>query len=133
MANKSSSKSAEAYYARYKTEKRWEANRMKRLERALKRNPGNVAQIEAAMKGMVYRRKTPSTPMWSASTRSMAVLFKKFSGAASHNLFSSNEEVNRTALMKPGNAEKVVVSTNFTAMGKLALRAHDGKGNLVWS
>lgn len=133
MANKSSSKSAEAYYARYKTEKRWETNRMKRLERALKKNPGNAAQIEAAMKGMVYRRKTPTTPMWSSAKRTMAVLFKKFSGAASHSLFSSNEEVSRTALMQHGNAEKVIYSTNFTAMGKLALRAHDGNGNLVWS
>lgn len=133
MANKSSSKSSEAYYARYKTEKRWEANRLKRLERALKRNPSNQAQIELAMKSLVYRRKTPTTTVWSSSKRRLAVLFKKFTGKAGQDLFSSNEKVSAPALMAHGKAPKVTTSTNGYTMGTLAQRAHDGKGNLVWS
>jgi len=130
---KSSSKGAEAYYARYKTEKRWESNRLKRLERALKRNPENAKQIELAMQGMVYRRKTPNTKVWSSSKRRLAVLFKKFTGSAGADLFSSNEKISTPALMAHGNTSKISVVTNWTAMGTLAQRAHDGKGNFLWS
>lgn len=132
MANKSSSKSAEAYYARYKTERRWESNRMKRLMRALKRDPNNAAQIEAAMKGMVYRRKTPTTQVWTSTKVTTAKLFKKFSGKASHDLFSSNDKVSSVALMLKGTAP-AVQSTNTKVMGLLWVRAHDKNGNPVWS
>ena len=64
------------YYASYKAGKRWEKNRLKKLARALKRNPGNEAQINAAMGNLVYRRKTPTTGVWSATTRRVAQLFK---------------------------------------------------------
>ena len=132
MANKSSSKSAEAYYARYKVEKRWETNRLKKLERALKRNPNNAVQIELAMKGLVYRRKTPATRMWSASKRRTAQVFKRFSGKAQHDLFSSNEKVQSAALMLPGTAVKSAAPANWLSMSSLAARAHDKTGQLVW-
>ena len=130
---KTSSKGAEAYYARYKTEKRWETNRMKKLMRALKRNPENAAQIELAMKGMVYRRKTPTTRVWSSSKRRTAQLFKQFSGKATVDLFSSNEKLSSAALMLHGNAPKVTFSTNWVVMGSLAARAHTKDGSPVWS
>jgi hypothetical protein len=133
MANKSSSKAAEAYYARYKTEKRWETNRMKKLMRALKRDPNNATQIELAMKSMVYRRKTPKTQVWSASKRNTAIVFKKFSGKASQELFSSNEKVSSAALAAHGNAPKVPVQMNWHSMGLLAVRAKNKDGSLVWS
>lgn len=133
MANKSSSKSAEAYYARYKTEKRWETNRLKRLERALKRDPNNAKQIELAMKGIVYRRKTPTTRVWSAAKRNTAILFKKFSGKASQDLFSSNEKLSSVALIAQGNAPKVIAQMSWHSMGLLAVRAKNKDGTPVWS
>lgn len=132
MANKSSSKSAEAYYARYKTEKRWETNRLKRLERALKRDPNNATQIELAMKGMVYRRKTPTTRVWSSSKRNMAVLFKRFTGNAAPALFSSNEKVSGPALLVSGKFPRAG-TTNWVLMGSLGVRARNKDGTPCWS
>lgn len=69
-----------AYYANYKAAKKWSSNRLKKLERALKKNPENAEQIKAAMSKVEYRRKTPTVPKWTATTRRVAQLFKTFQG-----------------------------------------------------
>jgi hypothetical protein len=73
-------------------------NRAKKLERALKRNPGNEKQIMEAMSQMVYRRKTPSVPQWSHSQIAVAKLFKEFIGRFDKNVFNSNANTAAEAL-----------------------------------
>jgi len=92
MANKSRSKGAEGYAAAYKSSKRWESNRKRRLERVLKEQPENQ-QVKDALKSIVYRRKTPNTREWSASWIATAKLFKMFTGKFDRNIMSSNEKV----------------------------------------
>jgi len=92
MANKSRSKGAEGYAAAYKSSRRWEANRKRRLERILKEQPNNE-QVKAALKsGLVYRRKTPNTREWSASWIRTAKIIKMFSGKFDKAIMSSNEK-----------------------------------------
>ncbi len=95
MAN---SKAKEAYYSNYKAQSRWKANRLKKLERELKRNPANAAQIEEAMANVAYRRKTPSNPVWSKSMIATAKILKEFSGSAPIACFSSNKKVANDAI-----------------------------------
>ena len=133
MANKGKSKGAEAQAQRYKSERKWESNRMAKLERALKRNPENK-QIELAMKNIVYRRGTPKTSQWSATKIATAKLFKLFSGKVNPDIFSSNEKVSAPALMLVGRVVALKgTSANAFNMFKMAARAHDGSGNLVWA
>jgi hypothetical protein len=101
MAQKTS-KGQEGYYSRYKANKTWEVNRMRRLERTLKAQPENL-QVKAALKGgLVYRRKTPSTRPWSASWIRTAKLFKLFAGRFDPAIMSANQDVSRAAMQKPG-------------------------------
>lgn len=72
--------SFKGYYASYKSGKIWERNRLRKLRRALKRNPENAEQINAAMAGVGYRRGTPKTKVWSATMVKTAALFKAFQG-----------------------------------------------------
>ena len=101
MARSSKSKSAEKQSSVYKANRRWETNRKRRLERALKAQPNNE-QIKAALKQMVYRRKTPVTRPWSASWVRAAKIIKEFSGRFDPAIMSSNADVARSALQKPG-------------------------------
>ena len=103
---KSRSKTAEANAQQYKTSRRWETNRLRKLERALKRDPNNAQQIELAMKNIVYRRKTPKTKVWSHSARRQAELFKRFVGKVYVDMFSSNEKLSAPALLKAGTVQK---------------------------
>lgn len=98
MAGKTS-KSQEGYYAKYKSSKTWETNRMVRLERALKKQPNNQ-QIKDALKSMVYRRKTPNTREWSASWIRIAKLFKEFEGRFDRNIMSANAKLATEALQR---------------------------------
>lgn len=125
-------KGAEAQAASYKG--KYEQNRKKRLERALKRNPNNK-QIEAALKSIVYRRKTPTTPFWSAQRRRQAELFKLFTGKVHMEMFSNNEKVSGPALLLAGphSQARNLPKANEKEMFMLKNRAHDGKGNLAWA
>lgn len=80
----------------YKQDRRWEKNRKLKLARALKKNPGNAAQINSAV--IVYRRKTPSVRMWSSTKRDTARLFKKVIGRFDTAVFSNNEKTASAAL-----------------------------------
>lgn len=117
MATASKGKSKEGHYATYKTSKRWETNRIARLERTVRNQPNNE-QAKAALKaGLVYRRKTPKTRPWSASWIRVAKLFKEFTGSFNPAIMSSNPKVASEAMQVPGakslaNAKtKVVKST----------------------
>jgi len=94
------SKGAEGRFAAYKTSKRWESNRIQRLEHTLKTQPNNE-QVKAALKGgWVYRRKTPVNRMWSASTIRVAKLFKLFGGRFDPAIMGSNVDAAKAALQR---------------------------------
>ena len=101
MARASKSKSAEKQSSVYKTNRKWEKNRKLKLERALKAQPNNE-QIKTALKQMVYRRKTPVNRPWSASWVRIAKIVKEFTGRFDPAIMSSNADVARMALQKPG-------------------------------
>lgn len=93
---KRTGKGHEMRYASYKQERRWEKNRKIKLARALKLAPENKQITEAVV---VYRRKTPTTKAWSATSRRVAELFKEFGGRADKDLFSKNEKLAATTAM----------------------------------
>lgn len=81
----------------YKTSRRWETNRKRKLEKTLKAQPTNE-QVKLALQSIVYRRKTPNTRQWSSSWKKTAQLFKQFTGKFDPNIKSSNEKVAAEAL-----------------------------------
>ncbi len=109
MAGKTRSAHQGGLYKQYQASGRMAANRKKKLERALKRNPENT-QIEAALKTIGYRRKTPKTKVWSKQDKAWAMLQKVFA---------------------KGTPVKGKVSEK--EMFRLRSRAHDGNGNPVWN
>jgi IS30 family transposase len=129
---KSGSKSQEGYYSSYKAHSKWQSNRKRKLEKLLKTQPNNE-QIKHALKNLKYRRKVPgANSIWSKQNIQVAKLFKLFTGFASHDLFSSNPQVQAAALMARKDTPKHKVpegKVNFS----LGARAHDSKGNLIWS
>jgi hypothetical protein len=127
---KSGSKSQDGYYSSYKASSKWLSNRKRRLEKLLKTQPNNE-QIKDALKNLKYRRKTPvGKSIWSHSNIRLARLFKLFTGFASHDLFSSNPQVQSSALMARKDIKHKVPEgkVNFS----LGARAHDSKGNSIW-
>lgn len=90
---KTSSKSKQAQYDLYKSKQTWKANRERKLLRALQKNPGNAKQIEAAIKNITYRRKTPKTKVWSKTKIKIAQLMRQVCGSCPHDIFSSNQKV----------------------------------------
>lgn len=96
---KTSSKSKQAYYAQYKTTRRWEANRKRKLLKAQKLQPNNL-QIATALQMIGYRRKTPTTRVWSAQWVQTAMLFKRAEGRFNPQIMSNNLEAAKAALNK---------------------------------
>jgi hypothetical protein len=90
---KTSSKSKQAQYDLYKSKQTWKANRERKLLRALQKNPRNAKQIEAAIKNITYRRKTPKTKVWSKTKIKIAQLMRQVCGSCPHDIFSSNQKV----------------------------------------
>jgi len=88
--------------ASYKANKRWEANRKRRLERTLKAQPTNQQVINALKGGMVYRRKTPTNATWSASWIRVAKIMKEFTGRFDPVIMGSNIDAAKAALSRPG-------------------------------
>jgi hypothetical protein len=104
MANKTS-KSAEGYFAKYKTSGKEAKNRLAKLERQLKLQPSNEAQITLAIKNIHHRRKTPVTPYWSHSMINTARLMKAFTGKFDKLAFHPDPK-NSEAALKTRNANK---------------------------
>lgn len=127
MATKRS-KSAENQAALYKSSKRWESNRRKKLERQLKLQPNNE-QVKKALSNIYYRRKTPTVREWSASTIRLAKIIKLFTGRFDRDILSSNKDVASAALQKAAlkpdqQKNKVqVADKNFFSIGA---RLRDG-------
>lgn len=116
MSNKSKSQSRTLQSTKYKTERRWESNRRRKLERALKDNPNNAEAITLALKNINYRRKTPKTSFWSKTNIAIAKVYKEFTGKVNMDMFSSNEKVSLPALTTPGPySEKVTKPGNFVS------------------
>lgn len=137
MAQKTS-KSNEAYFARYKAGNLYAAHRKARLVRAAKQQPNNK-QIPLAIKALAnYRRATPKVATWSHTDIATAKLYKVFVGKFSRNLFSQKiDESEAARRVRNSNLFPEVVKTNRFAKRisefSLAARAHDGQGNLVWA
>jgi len=112
MANKSGGASKTGQAAGYKANKVWERNRLRKLRRALKAHPNNE-QILTALKGVVYRRKTPKTREWSASWKKVAQLYKKVTGRFDREIMSSNEKVAQAALSRPGPKSSIPLKTTM--------------------
>lgn len=121
MSNKSgNSKTSQA--ALYQSTKRWESNRRRKLERALKAHPNNT-QIEQALKNIVYRRKTPKTRVWSATKIRQASMFKRFIGVCHQDMFSNNEKVSVPATLRSGPySQQKPLSFDQKSMFSIAVR-----------
>ena len=121
------SKSNTNHFANYKTSKRWETNRKRRLERTLKQQPNNE-QVKAALKGgMVYRRKTPTTRMWSHSWIRVAKLIKEVTGSFDPQIMSSNPELAKSALQRAASHDSYKPVPNpfksmFSIEARLSMR-----------
>lgn len=134
MAQKTS-KSNEAYFARYKQGNLYAAHRKAKLEKLIKLQPNNK-QLPIALKALAnYRRKSPNTSHWSHTTIATAKLYKLFTGRFSKDVFSQKPE-DFDAARRLRNAAlfpKVDKPRSKFSDYSLAVRAHDGSGNLVWN
>lgn len=120
------SKSAEGYFAKYKTSGKEASNRLKKLERQLKLQPGNEKQILLAIKNIHHRRKTPVTPIWSASTRRTAQLIKEFTGKYDKQIYATDPKVSDAALKVRNNdkfAKYLLPKESKNSMFSMAQRA----------
>lgn len=130
---KTVSKSKQAYYSNYKSSSRWASNRKRKLERQLKLQPSNEAQIKTAIGNISYRRGTPTNRVWSHSNIRIAQLFKEFSGRASQELFSSNPKTQAQALQAINTRRQYNNLPEGKVSFSLGARAHDSLGRLVWA
>ncbi len=111
MAGKTST-SKTAYYARYKANKVWEKNRIKRMQKAFKKQPTNKQLEDAIKQGPVYRRKTPKTQEWSSSWIRVATLIRQITGVFDRAYMSANQDAafaarNKTKHVgKPGHVDQ---------------------------
>lgn len=138
------SKSAEGYYAKYAQNKKEESNRKLKLQRQLRLQPGNSAQIELAIKNIHHRRKKPVAPYWSHSMISTAMLLKEFTGKFDKQVFSADPATNAAAnktrninkftrLDKKGVVVSVLPPIPKGSMFSLAARAHNKDGSPTWA
>lgn len=121
MATKSS-KTAENRFAQYKANKTWEKNRKLKLERTVRNQPNNE-QAKAALKGMVYRRKTPGPHGWSATEKRTAQLYKQFTGVFSRDIFHADHKVSQAALLKAHPAPRPKIKNEVKVSSFFALGA----------
>lgn len=124
MSTKSGGNSKTAQASNYKTLKRWESNRLKKLERHMKRFPEDKVAEKATL-NIVYRRKTPKNREWSHSQIRMAELFKMFKGRVDRDIFHSNEKISAPALLIPGpySTVKTQPDLNQKTMFQIGFRA----------
>jgi hypothetical protein len=120
------SKSQTNYYALYKTTRKWEANRKRRLEKTLRAQPNNK-QVQAALKSIVYRRRTPTNRVWSASWIRAAKIIKLFEGRFDPQIMSSNPDIARSAMQK-NSQNKDFVLPPVTTKNYFSLEARTALG-----
>jgi hypothetical protein len=112
-----------------------ESNRIKRLERTLRKQPNNK-QVQAALKTTRMRRKTPTNPIWTSSWRRVARIMKEFTSKFDPKIMSSNKEVREAAMaanILPENKVKFKGNVNTKSQFSISARAHDKFGNFTWN
>lgn len=131
------SKSAEGYFAKYKSGNLYAKNRKAKLERQLLLQPGNAKQIELALKNVTsYRRKTPTSPVWSHQMIATASMLKEFTGKFDKLAFAADDKTSAPALKlrndnlftrsgKNGTRVSTVVATPKGSMFSIKARAHN--------
>lgn len=129
---KTSSKSDQNYWSRYKSDKIWEVNRRKKLQRHLKVHPQDKIALKA-IDNIKYRRKTPKEPFWTPGMVHIAKLFKHFAGFVNKDMFNSNHKIQQDAL-NTYNKSKIVINVNQTSRVDFSIgaRAHYKQGPLPW-
>jgi len=129
---KTSSKSDQNYWSRYQSNKVWEVNRKKKLNRHLKKHTSDKC-AEKALNNIKYRRKTPKAPFWTSGTIHIAKLFKQFAGHVNLDMFNANHKIQQEAL-NGYNKSTGLVKVNQTSRVSFSIgtRAHDGQGRPVW-
>lgn len=134
MATKRTSASDKAHHLTYKNQQTWAKNRKIKLERALRKNPENT-QIEAALKNISYRRKTPTSTIWNHTDKAMAKLFKQITGFCDKGIFHANKDVRFAAFTNIASKRvKTTTSLSSSTKGMFSIkeRAHT-KGTAVWA
>lgn len=127
--------SRESYFASYKTSKKYESNRLAKLMRLAKEQPNNE-QIKKAIDNIRPRRTTPKTEQWTPTQVAIAKLVKYFTGKFDRNWFSPDMETQVAATRaRNHNLFKVKPPTESSRLSPYSIgaRAHDGRGNKVWS
>jgi hypothetical protein len=129
---KTSSKSDQNYWSRYKSNKTWETNRKRKLAKHLKKHP-NDKVAQQATNAIKYRRGTPKDPQWTPGNVRIAKLFKDFAGFVNRDMFNSNHKIQLEAL-NSYNKPKAGTRVNQTSRVDFTLgaRAHDRYGRQAW-
>jgi hypothetical protein len=123
---KSSSKGKQTQYDLYKSKQTWKHNRERKLLRALQKNPGNAKQIEAAIKNITYRRKTPKASIWTKTKIKIAQLVKFACGSCPHDIFSSNQKLADQSLASLRSTFDPKTLGDLKVSFKLGDRLHGG-------
>jgi hypothetical protein len=123
---KSSSKGKQTQYDLYKSKQTWKHNRERKLLRALQKNPGNAKQIEAAIKNITYRRKTPKASIWTKTKIKTAQLIKFACGSCPHDIFSSNTKLADQSLASLRSTFDPKTLGDLKVSFKLGDRLHGG-------
>lgn len=91
MAAKKSSASDKAQHSAYKTQERYSKNKKARIERHLKKHPGDIRSAEA-LKNVPSQptRKIPGDRKWSSTTKMVAQLYRK-TGENGNRVFTPKE------------------------------------------
>jgi hypothetical protein len=129
---KTSSKSDQNYWSRYKSNKVWETNRKRKLNKHLK-NHANDQVAQKALSNIKYRRATPKDPQWTPGNIKIAKLFKQFAGFVNKDMFNSNHKIQLDAL-NTYNRPKAGTRVNQSSRVDFSIgaRAHDGHGRPAW-
>jgi len=129
---KTSSKSDQNYWSRYKSNKVWETNRKRKLTRHIKKHPNDTIAVKATQ-NIKYRRGTPKDPQWTPGNIRIAKLFKEFAGFVNRDMFNSNHKIQLDALNTYNKSAKFVkVNQTSRVDFTLGARAHDRYGRQAW-
>ena len=128
---KTSSKSDQNYWSRYKSNKVWETNRKRKLAKHLKKHP-NDKIAERATQNIKYRRGTPKDPQWTPGNIRVAMLFKEFAGHVNKDMFNSNHKIQQEALASYNSKGLVRVNQTSRVDYSIGARAHDRYGRPTW-
>jgi hypothetical protein len=131
---KTSGKSDQNYWSRYKSNKTWEVNRKRKLTKHLKKHPNDTVAAKA-ITNIKYRRQTPKAPFWTPGMIRVASLFKQATGKVNTEMFNANHKIQQDAMIAYGAASRgTLVKVNQTSRVDFTLgaRAHDRYGRQAW-